>query len=424
MLDIKGNGDEKCNTLQIPRWIDIVTPLQIEEWRVNLSSHPDKEFYAHIISGIVNGFRIGYDCQGHCRSAKSNMPSARKSPGVVDNYLKVEIEEGLVLGPITQSDSLHINRFGVIPKRHQTGKWRLIVDLSHPEGASINDGIPPERCSLKYPSVGDVVQIVHALGRGTQLAKWDIKNAYRMVPVHPADRKLLGMSWNGQTYVDMVLPFGLHSAPKIFTAVADALEYILQEQGIIHILHYLDEFVLLGRPGKADCEKGLHIAMEMCHRLGVPIAEHKMEGPTWVLTFLGIEVHSERMEVRLPEDKLHRIQEEIKLWTRRKFTTKRYLLSLIGQLQHACCVVRPGWTFLRRMIELSAGVKQLHYRVRLNKGFQLDLRWWAQFLVSWNGVDKQRLPIGPTMVGTISSVMERGRYNAAKKSSPTNYFNL
>ena len=122
MLDIKGNGDEKCNTLQIPWWTDIVTPLRIEEWRANLNSHQDKEFYAYIISGIANGFRIGYDRQGYCRSAKSNMPSARKNPGVVDNYLKVEIEEGRVLGPITQSDSLHINRFGVIPKRHQMGK--------------------------------------------------------------------------------------------------------------------------------------------------------------------------------------------------------------------------------------------------------------------------------------------------------------
>ena len=202
-----------------------------------------------------------------------------------------------------------------------------------------------------------------------QMSSLENTDFFRMVPVHPADRKLLGTSWNGQTYVDVVLPFRLRSAPKIFTAVADALQYILQEQGIVHILHYLDDFLLLGRSGKADCEKGLHIAMEMCHRLGVPIAEHKTEGSTQVLTFLGIEVDSERMEVRLPEDKLHCIQEEIKLWTGRKSTTKRELLSLIGQLQHACCVVRPGRIFLQRMIELSAGVKQLHYRVQLNKGF-------------------------------------------------------
>ena len=52
-----------------------------------------------------------------------------------------------------------------------------------------------------------------------------------MVPVHPEDRLLLGMSWNGALYVDVALPFGLHSAPKIFNAVADTVEWILKQEG-------------------------------------------------------------------------------------------------------------------------------------------------------------------------------------------------
>jgi hypothetical protein len=56
------------------------------------------------------------------------------------------------------------------------------------------------------------------------MAKVDIKKAYRMIPVHPADRHLLGMQWDGQLILDAALPFGLRSAPKIFTAVADAAE--------------------------------------------------------------------------------------------------------------------------------------------------------------------------------------------------------
>ncbi len=56
-------------------------------------------------------------------------------------------------------------------------------------------------------------------GRGALLAKCDLKSAYRNVPVHPHDRWLLGMLWDDQLFVDMVLPFGLRSAPKIFTAV-------------------------------------------------------------------------------------------------------------------------------------------------------------------------------------------------------------
>ena len=55
----------------------------------------------------------------------------------------------------------------------------------------------------------------------------DIQQAYRMVPVHPDDRALLGMRWEGGVYIDTRLPFGLRSAPIIFTAVADALEWCI-----------------------------------------------------------------------------------------------------------------------------------------------------------------------------------------------------
>ena len=110
------------------------------------------------------------------------------------------------------------------------------MDQSSPDKASVNDSISQERCSLSYVSVDDVVRLVLELGPGSLLAKLDIQSAYRIVPVYPADRWLLGMVWNGQTYIDTVLPFGLRSAPIIFTAVADVLQWIFESQGVHHIM--------------------------------------------------------------------------------------------------------------------------------------------------------------------------------------------
>ena len=76
------------------------------------------------------------------------------------------------------------------------------MDLSHPEGRSVNDRIEPELCSLKYISVDDAVRVVLELGLDTLLAKLDIQSAYRILPVHSPDRKLLGMSWRNQLFVD------------------------------------------------------------------------------------------------------------------------------------------------------------------------------------------------------------------------------
>ena len=92
------------------------------------------------------------------------------------------------------------------------------MDLSSPTDASINYGIQKDLCSLSYTSVDVVAEIILALGRGALIAKMDIKQAYRMVPVHPEDCRLLGMRWDGKVFVDKTLPFGLRSAPLIFSA--------------------------------------------------------------------------------------------------------------------------------------------------------------------------------------------------------------
>ena len=71
-------------------------------------------------------------------------------------------------------------------------KWRLIVDLSSPRGASVNDGMTPTSL-LSTTTVHQVIRMVSHLGRGALMAKFDVEAAYLNIPVHPADQFLLGM---------------------------------------------------------------------------------------------------------------------------------------------------------------------------------------------------------------------------------------
>ena len=89
--------------------------------------------------------------------------------------------------------NVHINRFGVIPKKHQPGKWRVITDLSYPKGSSVNDAINRKLCSLRYITVKQVAKHAFSLGKGSLITKIDIKSAYRLIPVSPEDRPFLGM---------------------------------------------------------------------------------------------------------------------------------------------------------------------------------------------------------------------------------------
>jgi hypothetical protein len=366
-----------------PRVDSINTPLHLEAWWVELKDHPDEVYVRYILSGIKDGFRIGYDYSAHtCASSGKNMQSAAAHPEPIDKYIEEEVSLGRMVGPLDSQwrSSIHISRFGVIPKPHQPGKWRLITDLSSPNGTSINDGIDSQLCSLSYASVDDAVKCIAHLGKGTKLAKFDIASAYRVVPVSPDDRMLLGILWRGMLYVVGALPFGLRSAPKLFTAVADGLLWVMGRHGVSNALHYLDDFLIMGPPHSKECEGALRTSLVLCETLGLPIASHKVEGPATSLAFLGILIDSEAGVLRLPADKLARLQDIIRQWQGKRASTKRDLLSLIGHLSHACRVVKSGRTFLRRMIDLSATPKELHHWVRLNKGFQSDLNWWAAFL--------------------------------------------
>ena len=68
-----------------------------------------------------------------------------------------------------------------------------------------------------------------------------------MVPVHWQDQHLQGVQWESAVFIDKMLPFSLRSAPKIFSAVADAVQWILGNNGIRKGLHYLDDFILVAK---------------------------------------------------------------------------------------------------------------------------------------------------------------------------------
>ena len=121
-------------------------------------------------------------------------------------------------------------------------------------------------------------------------------------------------------------------------------------------------------------------------------ALEKREGPSPCVTFLGIEMDSIAMELRLPQKKISELKGLIRCWLGRRSCVKRELQSLVGKLQHACKVVRPGRSFLRRMFELLAGVHKDHHHIRLNTSFRSDLVWWDTFLEAWNGKSILRRP--------------------------------
>ncbi len=258
--DLKALDSRNCKgASQDHRLAAVKTPLNIAAWRKRLRTHQDADYTNYIVTGLEHRFHIGVAVFTTLNPAKKNMLSAEKNPQVVDDYLAKEVEAGNILGPfpLSSAPKAHINRFGVIPKKHQPGKWRLITDVSFPEGGCVNDGINPDHCPMVYTTVDQVAARAMSLGRGALLAKIDVKSAYQLVPICPRDRLYLGMQWKNAVYVDGMLPFGLRSAPKIFNALADGLEWCVEEEGVQHVFHYLDDFIVLGAAESPECSDSL-----------------------------------------------------------------------------------------------------------------------------------------------------------------------
>eukprot|EP00731_Ephydatia_muelleri_P031364 Em0022g878a len=162
--------------------------------------------------------------------------------------------------------------------------------------------------------------------RGVLMPKLDLQAAFHMVPIWPSEWELLGMRWRDQYYVDTCLPHTL--------------------------LHYLDNFLLLGPPGLPTCQDFMSTMLRVCQELGMLVTMEKSEGLATSLTFLGIMLDSNLQQLRLPQAKLQDITSLTKSW-----------------------VVPAGFLSLHCLIHLSTAVRRLHHRIYLDADAKADVEW-------------------------------------------------
>ena len=91
------------------------------------------------------------------------------------------------------------------------------------------------------------------------------------------------MKWQGEYFVDLSQPFGLLSAPFIFSSIADLLEWILKHNyGLNFLLHYLDDFPTMGPPNLPICQNNIDTCVCLFGEWGIPLHPEKLEGPSYL----------------------------------------------------------------------------------------------------------------------------------------------
>ena len=158
----------------------------------------------------------------------------------------------------------------------------------------------------------------------------------------------------------------------------------MARKGFDLLVVYLDDFLIIGK-SETECAQALLVLIQLLRKLGFAIHWGKVVDPTRKITFLGIELDSEDMCLRLPQDKLTIFREELQSFLTRKRATKRQLQSLAGRLSWAAGVVKGGRVFLRRIFNKISLLRHGCHRTILSSDIRQDIMWWSQFMETFNG---------------------------------------
>lgn len=141
--------------------------------------------------------------------------------------------------------------------------------------------------------------MVNLLLPNTEMTTIDIEDAYLLIKIHPAYRRFLRFQWKGVIYEFTALPFGLSTAPFIFTKLLKVVTSFLREEGFESVV-YLDDFLILGT-SKASCRANTQAHINVLSSLGFIINFKKSElEPTRKIKYLGFIFDSDRQSIAIP----------------------------------------------------------------------------------------------------------------------------
>ena len=354
--------------------------LCLSAWEEELENDVDREF---ILNGIRNGFDIidtdASPVPVECENHKSAQPGAPLYDQATAQVLK-EIQMGHY-EVVSEPPSI-VSPMGCIPK--PDGGVRLIHDCSLPTGQSVNDYCTTE-WHQRFSRVDDAAALVT---EGCFMAKVDIQSAYRHIKLSEHSKRVTGLKWQfGSKTVylrDTRLCFGSKLGPGIFHRISQAVRRMLVRRGLTATVVYLDDFFIKADTFE-DCLAALNLLISLLRKLGFNINWKKVVDPTTRITFLGIEVDSIAMCLRLPDEKLVQVRQELSRFLLRKRASKKQLQSLAGKLNFCASVVYGGRVFSRRIINTINLLKEGSHKIKLSSSIKADILWWHSFMASFNG---------------------------------------
>ena len=260
------------------------------------------------------------------------------------------------------------SRLFLVPK--PGNRWRPVIDLSH-----LNQFLDIRTFRMETPE-----SIRASLRVGEWVTSIDLQDAYFHIPIHPRYHKYLRFVHQGKVYQFRALPFGLATAPLIFTRLGKEVKLMALARGI-RLHTYLDDWLIRGdSPGQTRAYTQEMI--QLIQELGWIINHKKSElQPTQTFTFVGYQYDLKQGLVRPTQDRWSKLTSLTSVLLHQSVTTVRELMSLIGllastekQVPQGRLQMRPFQWYLKHHWKFP---ESLNKQIPWDNRMKSHLLWWT-----------------------------------------------
>ena len=297
-----------------------------------------------------------------------------------EEWVKIleEIKELLSKGAIKETTlraESFVPQIFLVAKKE--GGQRPVINLK-----SLNSFVKTEHFKMEGLHI-----LPHLIQANDWMIKMDLKDAYLQIPIHQDSQHLLQFQWEGRVYQFQCLPFGLTSAPRVFSKVMKPVVGTLRHMGI-RLVIYLDDILILHQT-KEELIQLIPLIFKLFEALGLVVnCTKSVLSPQQRMEFLGFVVDTVTLHLIFPAEKLRKIQQSAQHLLHQQNVSVREVARFVGK---ASASMRAIWQaplhyralqFLINSAVPERSGQPDHVALKFNANLNLtkeaknDLTWW------------------------------------------------
>ena len=322
----------------------------------------------------------GYKIEFVCEPFQVNKPQRIVFSDEEKKLIDLEVQKMLQKGAIRRASSnprQFISNVFIIPKR--CGDLRPVINLK-----PLNEFVQYHH--FKMEGLNTLLDLLSGSEIFTTI---DLKDAYFTIPIHPDHYKYLRFEWNSTLFEFICLPFGLSSAPRVFTKVLKPFVGSIRNKGI-RLVIYLDDMAIISSSRELSSQEAA-IVVQILESLGFIINKEKsVLIPPQKIVFLGYVIDSVAMTVSFPEEKLNKLKEQaLSLWEKPQCSI-RELAHVIRLIVSSFPAIKPVRLYYRdlkvcKLAALSSSDGDYNAIVCLSQLARDSLQWFVFSSHLYNG---------------------------------------